>query len=496
MTVMSSQNVENQPAEAEATYTEGQPEQVEGQYAEAPAEGEVYAEGQPAEGDPATYAQEQPVEGEVAYEDPNADPNAVPAELSAEEILVEEVPAEEADAPVPEEPPPEEKKKHFTLNFPAGLLEKTTTSPDITIEDEDLRLFDEIIQDAVNTNCADLHLKEGAPIHFRISRGLRDRNFPIPTRRWMEKVIRSMIPPHQIADLEKDREADFSFQNPKYGRFRVSAFSATGKWALAMRYIKSNIPNAQQLGISPLCLTLAEAERGLVLLAGITGSGKSTTMGAMVQHLNVSYRKHIITIEDPVEFIFPDEQCVIEQREVGIDTMSFQRALKSALREDPDVVLVGEMRDQISIQAAVRAADTGTMVLSTVHTTAASTVPGRLLDFYPMEERESVRKSIADVLRGAIAQRMCPKIGGGMVPAQEIMIGTPLVRQKIFDGELNKLHACIEVSKDDGMVTFNQCMYDLVEKGVITKEVAFEKCSNKQQLAMWFQGIKLSSGII
>jgi twitching motility protein PilT len=352
------------------------------------------------------------------------------------------------------------------------------------------------LQDAINEDVADLHVKEDHYIHFRMSRGLRDRDWPKPTRKWIEKIIFHMCPEHFVEKFKEDREADFSFFNPKFGRFRVNVFSQCSKWAIAMRYVKNNLPPIEKLGIHPICLQLAEAKRGLTLLAGITGSGKSTTMAAMVMHLNKNFRKHIITIEDPVEMVFEDEQCVIEQREVGLDTMSFQRALKSALREDPDMVLVGEMRDATSIGAALRAADTGAMVLSTVHTRTAASVPGRLLDFFPEEEREMQRKKYAEVIVGAVAQRMCPTIDGGMCPAQEVMIGTPLVKQKIFDGELNRLPACIDASEDDGMFSFNRCMFNLVEEGKITKEVALANATSPQQLEMWFQGIQINTGIV
>ena len=392
----------------------------------------------------------------------------------------------------------------ISLRYPAGLLLKsdetsecwTGLEEDKSIEDDHLRLFDLILQDAINEDVADLHIKEDHRIHFRMSRGLRDRDWPKPTREWIEKIIYSMCPEHFVEKFKEDREVDFSYFNPKFGRFRVNVFSQCSKWAMAMRYIKNEIPPIEKLGIHPICLKLAETKRGLTLLAGITGSGKSTTMAAMVTHLNKNFRKHIVTIEDPVEFVFEDDQCVIEQREVGLDTMSFNRALKSALRQDPDMVLVGEMRDAISIGSAMRAADTGAMVLSTVHTRTAASVPGRLLDFFPEEEREMQRKKYSEVIVGAVAQRMCPTIDGGMVPAQEIMIGTPLVKQKIFDGELNRLPACIDASEDDGMMSFNRCMYNLVEDGRITKEIAMENCTNKQQLEMWFQGIQINTGIV
>jgi len=482
---------------------------------------------------------------ETAPPNPNATiqaveqtPEIIPAAPTLEQPVEEpvpvvtEIPIEEAPAPADESSPAEpessnepksvesglllEREKDpnggilltededISLRYPAGMLLKSDENSecwngleeDMSIKDEDLRLFDLILQDAINEDVADLHIKEEHYIHFRMSRGLRDRDWPKPTRKWIEKIIFHMCPEHFVESFKEDREVDFSYFDPKFGRFRVNVFSQCSQWAIAMRYIKNDMPPIEKLGIHPICLQLAESKRGLTILAGITGSGKSTTMAAMVLHLNRHFRKHIITIEDPVEMMFEDDQCVIEQREVGLDTMSFARALKSALREDPDMVLVGEMRDATSIGACLRAADTGAMVLSTVHTRTAASVPGRLLDFFPEEEREMQRKKYAEVIVGAIAQRMCPTIDGGMCPAQEVMIGSPLVKQKIFDGELNRLPACIDASEDDGMFSFNRCMFNLVEEGRITKEIALANCTSPQQLEMWFQGIQINTGIV
>ena len=470
-------------------------------------------------GAPPPVTEEVPVDPQTAVAEPGFEeapveeqPTPAPAAQSSDDgIILSEEDLALKQIPLKDRPKDEvaggvqlAEDEDISLRYPAGYLSISDETSecwngleeDKSIEDDDLRLWDLILQDAVNEDVADLHIKEDEYIHFRMSRGLRDRDFPKPTKKWIERIIFSMCPEHFVEKFKEDREVDFSYFNKKFGRFRVNVFSQTGKWAIAMRYIKNDLPPIEKLGINPICLKLAEAKRGLTLLAGITGSGKSTTMAAMVMHLNKNFRRHIVTIEDPVEMMFDDEQCVIEQREVGLDTMSFERALKSALREDPDMVLVGEMRDAISIGAAMRAADTGAMVLSTVHTRTAASVPGRLLDFFPEEEREMQRKKYSEVIIGAIAQRMCPTIDGGMVPAQEIMIGTPLVKQKIFDGELNKLPACIEVSADDGMLSFNRCMFNLVEEGRITKKVAMENCSSAQQLEMWFQGIEISAGIV
>ena len=447
---------------------------------------------------PAPAVEAAPPEPAPVLEEAPAEPEPAPEQLAPQTVPLAERDRDPKGGILLTE------DEDISLRYPAGMLLKSDETSecwngleeDKSIKDDDLRLFDLILQDAINEDVADLHIKEDHRIHFRMSRGLRDRDWPKPTRKWIERVIFHMCPEHFVEQFKEDRETDFSYFDPKFGRFRVNVFSQCSKWALAMRYVKNDLPPIEKLGIHPICLQLAEAKRGLTLLAGITGSGKSTTMAAMVMHLNKNFRKHIITIEDPVEMVFEDEQCVIEQREVGLDTMSFQRALKSALREDPDMVLVGEMRDATSIGAAMRAADTGAMVLSTVHTRTASSVPGRLLDFFPEEEREMQRKKYAEVIVGAVAQRMCPTIDGGMVPAQEVMIGTPLVKQKIFDGELNRLEACINASEDDGMFTFNRCMYNLVEEGKITKEIALANATNPQQLEMWFQGIEINTGIV
>jgi twitching motility protein PilT len=214
----------------------------------------------------------------------------------------------------------------------------------------------------------------------------------------------------------------------------------------------------------------------------------------MIEHVNENQKRHIVTLEDPIEYVFEDNQSIIEQREVGLDTATFQRGLKSVLRQDPDIIMVGEMRDSISIQAAISAADTGHLVLSTIHTTNAATSVGRILDFFPAEERDTVRRQLSSTLRAVICQRMVPTIDGKMTPAQEIMLNSPVIRKMIEENRIEKLAAAIETGRDDGMQSFNQALYDLVKAGRITKEAALEKATNAQALEMMFQGIFLSSG--
>jgi twitching motility protein PilT len=278
------------------------------------------------------------------------------------------------------------------------------------------------------------------------------------------------------------------------GRFRTNVFQQGGKWALAMRHVKSQVPTFDQLGLVPVCKEVAESQRGIVLLAGTTGSGKSTTLAAMIEHVNENYKKHIVTLEDPIEYVFEDNQSIIEQREVGLDTASFVRGLRSVLRQDPDIIMIGEMRDSISFQSAISAADTGHLVLSTIHTTNAATSVGRILDFFQAEERDTIRRQLASTLRAVICQRMVPTVEGHVTPAQEIMVNSGVVRKMIEENRLEKLSAAIETGRDEGMQSFNQALYDLVKAGKVTKEAALEKATNAQALEMMFQGIFLSGG--
>jgi twitching motility protein PilT len=357
-----------------------------------------------------------------------------------------------------------------------------------------MEIFTKILHAAVDAHASDLHIKVGHPVTFRINRQLITVEAPLPTEEWMESIINQIVPKHLKPLLDKERESDFSYYVHGIGRFRSNVFQQGGKWALAMRHVKSQVPNFETLGLVPVCKDIAESQRGIVLLAGTTGSGKSTTLAAMIEHVNENQKRHIVTLEDPIEYVFEDNQSIIEQREVGLDTATFQRGLKSVLRQDPDIIMVGEMRDSISIQAAISAADTGHLVLSTIHTTNAATSVGRILDFFPAEERDTVRRQLSSTLRAVICQRMVPTIDGKMTPAQEIMLNSPVIRKMIEENRIEKLAAAIETGRDDGMQSFNQALYDLVKAGRITKEAALEKATNAQALEMMFQGIFLSSG--
>jgi twitching motility protein PilT len=357
-----------------------------------------------------------------------------------------------------------------------------------------MELFNKILNIAVQGGASDIHIKIGTPVIFRINRELVAVECPLPTAAWLNGVVEHMTPVHLKKKLEDDREVDFSYFIPEVGRFRTNLFQQRGQWALAMRHVKAHVPSFEQLGLLEQIKSISESPRGIVLVAGSTGSGKSTTLAAMIEHINSNFKKHIITLEDPIEFVFEDNQSVIEQREVGLDTVSFHHALKHVLRQDPDIIMLGEMRDDISFGAAMSAADTGHLVLSTLHTTTAAQSITRILDFFKADEREQVRRQLAGTLRGVVCQRMVPTVDNKMTPALEIMINSPLIKKMLEENRLDKLTAAIETGADDGMLTFNQSLFNLVKDGRVSEKEALAKASNPQALEMNFKGIFLNEG--
>ena len=357
-----------------------------------------------------------------------------------------------------------------------------------------METFHRILQAAVDGGASDIHIKVGGPLIFRMSRRLVQIEGLIPTVEWMDGVMDHIVPRHMKKRLEDEHECDFSYYMPGVGRFRTNCFQQRGVYCLAMRYVKTQVPTFEELGLLPQLRKIAESPRGIVLLAGTTGSGKSTTLAAMLEHINSNFRKHIVTLEDPIEYVFEDNQSIIEQREIGLDTMSFAMGLKAVLRQDPDVIMVGEMRDAISFAAAMSAADTGHLVLSTLHTTNAASSVGRILDFFKADERDQVRRQLSTTLQAVICQRMVPTIAGGMTPAQEILINSATVRKLIEDNRLDTLPAAIETGSEEGMLNFNQALFQLVKDGKVSEKDALNKATNAQALEMNFQGIFLSAG--
>jgi twitching motility protein PilT len=357
-----------------------------------------------------------------------------------------------------------------------------------------MEIFHRILKTAVEGGASDVHLKIGTPVVFRINRQLIAIECPYPAEDWMNRVVERVAPAHLKKRLEEEREIDFSYFSPDVGRFRTNLFQQRGQWCLAMRYVKTVVPSFEELGLIEQIKRIAESPRGIVLVAGSTGCGKSTTLAAMVEHINANFKKHIITLEDPIEFVFEDNQCVVEQREVGLDTLSFHHALVHVLRQDPDIIMIGEMRDSISFTAAMSAADTGHLVLSTLHTTNASQSINRILDFFKAEEREQIRRQLAGTLQAVICQRMVNTLSGSMTPAIEILINTPTVKKMIEENRLDKLGAAIETGTEDGMINFNQALFNLVKQGRVSEQEALSKATNPQALEMNFKGIFLDEG--
>jgi twitching motility protein PilT len=348
-----------------------------------------------------------------------------------------------------------------------------------------------LLKFAVNMGASDVHIKPEHHATIRIASELFPVQVDPPSKEQVEELVRHILPRHLEARLEREKEVDFSYLDDSLGRFRANVFYQRGLLCVALRHVKSHIPSFSELHLPEHVGKIATAERGIVLVTGATGCGKSSTLAAMVEHINQTEKCHIITLEDPIEYMFEDKQSVIEQREVGLDTLSFERALVHVMRQDPDVIMIGEMRDSQSFMAALAAADTGHLVLTTLHTTTAYHAIGRILDFFPAHERDQIRRQLATTLQAVVCQRLIPASAGGVVPAVEIMMSTPTVRKLIEENRLDKLFAAVETGTEDGMQTFNQSLFKLAKAKMITEENALAKATNPEALKMNFRGIFL-----
>ncbi len=326
-----------------------------------------------------------------------------------------------------------------------------------------------LLEECVRRNASDLHLQYGLPPILRIDGALSPvPGTPVLNEEMLKSLIFSTLDEDQRNIYEKDKEFDYSFSFGDIARFRVNAFHERGKMAAAFRLIPNQIRSANDLGMPPIVETFAEFPRGLVLVTGPTGSGKSTTLAALVDKINREKSTHIITIEDPIEFTHKSQRSVIVQREVHYDTFSFSAALRSALREDPDVVLIGEMRDLETIQAAITIAETGHLVFATLHTNSAAQSIDRMVDVFPPHQQTQIRTQLSNILMAICAQRLVPAIGGGRVVAAEIMIANPAIRALIRDGKTHQIDTAIQTGADQGMQTMDRTLAKLVQTGVIT----------------------------
>jgi twitching motility protein PilT len=314
---------------------------------------------------------------------------------------------------------------------------------------------------------------------IRVDGDVKRVNMPALVHKDVHSMIYDIMNDKQRKDYEEFLETDFSFEIPKLARFRVNAFNQNRGAAAVFRTIPSVIQTLDDLKTPPIFRDISMYPRGIVLVTGPTGSGKSTTLAAMVDYINDNKPDHILTIEDPIEFVHESKRCLINQREVHKDTLGFSEALRSALREDPDVILVGEMRDLETIRLALTAAETGHLVFGTLHTSSAAKTMDRIVDVFPAQEKEMVRSMLSESLRAVISQALLKRNGGGRVAAHEIMIGTPAIRNLIREGKVAQMYSAIQTGVKEGMQTLDQCLQELLSKGVISKEEARFKAQNK-----------------
>ncbi len=337
----------------------------------------------------------------------------------------------------------------------------------------------ELLAFSVKNAASDLHLSAGLPPMIRVDGDIRRINVPPMENKAVHGMLYDIMNDRQRKDFEEFFETDFSFEIPGLARFRVNVFNHNRGVGGVFRTIPSNILSLEELKCPTVFKDIANNPRGLVLVTGPTGSGKSTTLAAMVDYKNNTEFGHILTIEDPIEFVHQSKKCLINQREVHRDTLGFSESLRSALREDPDIILVGEMRDPETIRLALTAAETGHLVFGTLHTSSAAKTIDRIIDVFPAAEKDMVRSMLSESLRSVISQTLLKRVGGGRVAAHEIMVGTPAIRNLIRENKIPQMYSAIQTGQGLGMQTLDQCLTELVRQGVITKQDAQTKASNK-----------------
>jgi twitching motility protein PilT len=333
----------------------------------------------------------------------------------------------------------------------------------------------ELLAFSAKQGASDLHLSAGLPPMIRVDGDVRRINLPALDHKEVQALIYDIMNDAQRVEFEKHLETDFSFEVPGVARFRVNAFNQSRGAGAVFRTIPSRVQSMEELGMGEVFRKMTDAPRGLVLVTGPTGSGKSTTLAAMIDYLNSHRHHHILTIEDPIEFVHESRKCLINQREVHRDTRSFATALRSALREDPDVILVGEMRDLETIRLALTAAETGHLVFGTLHTTSAAKTIDRIIDVFPGDEKSMVRSMLSESLLAVVSQTLVKKIGGGRVAAHEIMLGTSAIRNLIREDKVAQMYSSIQSGGSLGMQTLDMGLRDLVTKGVVSRDQAREK---------------------
>jgi len=338
----------------------------------------------------------------------------------------------------------------------------------------------ELLAFGVKNKASDLHLSAGLPPMIRVDGDMRRINVPALEHRAVHTLIYDIMNDKQRKDYEEFLETDFSFEIPGVARFRVNAYNQKRGAAAVFRTIPSKVLTLDDLKAPEIFKRIVDVPRGLVLVTGPTGSGKSTTLAAMVDYVNDKEYGHILTIEDPIEFVHLSKRCLINQREVHRDTLGFSEALRSALRQDPDIILVGEMRDLETIRLALTAAETGHLVFGTLHTSSAAKTIDRIVDVFPAAEKTMVRSMLSESLRSVISQTLLKKTGGGRIAAHEIMIGTPAIRNLIREDKIAQMYSSIQTGQAHGMQTLDQNLSELLKRGLISKSDARSKAQNKE----------------
>lgn len=385
--------------------------------------------------------------------------------------------------PFPTQPPPGMPPLPGGTGMPAPMQPVTMTTASARPTPLDDAHLDDLLRAMHEKGSSDLHIAVGIPPIVRVDGGLIPLAFEKVTATDAQRLIYDILTDEQIQRFETELELDFSYQLARTARFRVNVFRDKGNCAMAFRQIPQKIPTLKELGLPPILEELTHLPRGLVLVTGPTGSGKSTTLAAMINQINTETSKHIITIEDPIEYLHNHKFSVINQREVGQDTKAFKNALRAALREDPDVILIGEMRDLETMQMAVSAAETGHLVFATLHTNSAATSVERIVDSFPGGQQEQVRLQLSNNLQAILCQQLIPRANQpGRVCALEIMRASPAIRNLIREAKAHQITSMIQTSANMGMQTMDQCLRDLYVRGIISFEEAMTRAMNPPEL--------------